>query len=116
MEISSKEKRVPEILEQTLKELSEYYYHSPTKNAEAALETTCQYFNENIADISGKDLKWIREKFNLLIGTIQADNLILSYFGQLKAWLLRQNKLHDITAGQSGPKKNPGSKKSNKRI
>lgn len=100
-EIRSREKKVPEILNQAIKELSEYYYHSPTKNTEAALETTCQYFNENISDIAQKPLKWIKEKTAILVAAIQDDKLTLASYGNLKVWLLRENKIHEIVGGKN---------------
>lgn len=101
VEAKSREKKIPQILEQIINELSEYYYHSPTKNTEAALETTAQYFNENIVDISGKNLKWVKDKISILIAGIQDDKLILTGYNQIKLWLFRDNKIHDVTAGQN---------------
>lgn len=101
VEARSREKKIPVILSQIIDELSEYYYHSPTKNTEAALETTAQYFNENIMDITGKDLRWVREKMSVLMTAIQDDKLILTNHGNVKLWLLRDNKIHDVTGGQS---------------
>ncbi|NCP17294.1 hypothetical protein GW853_01985 [Candidatus Kuenenbacteria bacterium] len=98
-EAKSREKKIPSILNQLVDELSEYYYHSPTKNTEAALETAAQYFNENIGDITGKNLRWLKEKMSILMATIQDNKLIISNFGGLSAWLFRNNKIHDITAG-----------------
>ncbi len=111
VEAKSREKKIPSILNQIVEELSEYYFHSPTKNSEAALETTCQYFNENIYDITGKDSKWIRERMSVLIATLDDNQLILSAYNNIKLWLLRDNKIHDVTAGQSSPKKDSKSKK-----
>ncbi len=99
IEAHSREKKIPQILEQALNELSEYYYHSPTKNVEAALETTAQYFNENIVDISGKNLKWIREKINILMAVVQGNKLTLTAYGDIKLWLFRDDKIHDVTGG-----------------
>lgn len=109
-EINSKEKKVPAMLDQTIKEMSEYYYHSPTKNAEAALETACQYFNENISDIINKNTKWIRDKFNILAITIQENQLILSAFGDIQIWLFRKGKMHNIAANHSEKKKTASKK------
>lgn len=108
-EAKSREKKIPSILNQLVDELSEYYYHSPTKNTEAALETTAQYFNENIVDITGKNLKWVKEKMGLLLAAVQDNKLILSNFGGIKVWLFRDNKIHDITQSQ-GNKKTTGKK------
>ncbi len=109
-EINSKEKKVPQMLDQTIKEMSEYYYHSPTKNAEAALETTCQYFNENIGDITGKKTSWVKDKFHILVATIQNNSLTLASQGNIKVWLFRKGKMHDITL-DSADKKKTASKK-----
>ncbi|OGG87616.1 hypothetical protein A3B87_00675 [Candidatus Kuenenbacteria bacterium RIFCSPHIGHO2_02_FULL_39_13] len=109
VESRSREKKIPGILDQLVNELSEYYYHSPTKNTEAALETAAQYFNENIDDITGKNLRWIREKMSILIAAVQDNKLIISNFGGLRAWLFRNNKIHDITGG--GGNKNATGKK-----
>jgi hypothetical protein len=110
-EARSREKKIPSMLEQVVQELSEYYYHSPTKNTEAALETTAQYFNENIVDISGKNIKWVREKMGMMVAAITDNKLIISNFGDIRVWLLRDNKIHDITAGQVGGKRKGTSKK-----
>lgn len=109
VEAKSREKKIPQILKQIISELSEYYYHSPTKNTEAALETTAQYFNENIVDITGKNLKWIKDKISILIAAVQDDKLILTNYNSIKLWLFRDNKIHDVTAGQS--QKKPTGKK-----
>ncbi|OGG96153.1 hypothetical protein A2V95_02270 [Candidatus Kuenenbacteria bacterium RBG_16_41_7] len=110
-EIRSKEKKVPAILEQIVQELSEYYYHSPTKNAEAALETTCQYFNENIADISQKNWQWLKEKISTIIATVQDDCLSLSNYNNIKIWLVREGKVHDISGADNNGKKTAAAKK-----
>jgi len=110
VETKSREKKMPTILNQIVDELSEYYYHSPTKNTEAALETTAQYFNENIGDITGKDLKWIKEKINILIAAIDENKLIISNYNNIKLWMFRDNKIHDITANQDSSKKPIGKK------
>ena len=104
IEARSREKKIPAILNQIVEELSEYYYHSPTKNTEAALETTCQYFNENIVDITGKNLNWIKEKMSILAATIENDKLTLSNYANIKVWLFRENKIHDVTGGQESKK------------
>jgi len=109
-EIRSKEKKVPAILEQIVQELSEYYYHSPTKNAEAALETTCQYFNENIADISQKNWQWLKEKISTIIATVQDDCLSLSNYNNIKIWLVREGKVHDISGADNNGKKTAAAK------
>ncbi len=109
VEAKSREKKIAQSLQQIINELSEYYYHSPTKNTEAALETTAQYFNENVVDITGKNLKWIKDKINILIAGIQEDKLILTSYGQIKLWLFRDNKIHDVTADQ-GQRKATGKK------
>ncbi len=110
VEIRSREKKIPAVLNQIVEELSEYYYHSPTKNTEAALETTCQYFNENILDITGKNLKWVKDKMSILVAAIQENKLILSNYNNIKVWMMRDNKIHDITAGQSDDRKPAGKK------
>ncbi|NMC51743.1 hypothetical protein GYA54_03385 [Candidatus Kuenenbacteria bacterium] len=104
-EIKSKEKKVPAILNQIVQELSEYYYHSPTKNSEAALETTCQYFNENIMEISQKNWQWLKERINMLMATIQENRLALSSYNNMRAWLVRDGKIHDISGSESENKK-----------
>ncbi|PIR05638.1 hypothetical protein COV56_01705 [Candidatus Kuenenbacteria bacterium CG11_big_fil_rev_8_21_14_0_20_37_9] len=109
-EINSKEKKVPTLLEQTVKEMSEYYYHSPTKNAESALETTCQYFNENICDITSKPQKWIKDKFHIIVVAIQDNRLVMSNLGEIKIWLFRNGKMHDL-AGTQNDKNKIASKK-----
>jgi len=109
-EIKSKEKNVPAILEQTINELKEYYYHSPTKNAEAALETTSQYFNENICDIARKDIKWVREKFNIALAAVQEDKLVMSGLNNIQLWLFRAGKMHNINEAKEESKKKKSKK------
>ncbi len=110
VEAKSREKKIPAILNQIVDELSEYYYHSPTKNTEAALETTAQYFNENIIDITNKDLKWIKDKISILIAAIDKNKLIISNYNNIKLWMFRDNKIHDITSNQNENKKPIGKK------
>lgn len=111
VEIKSREKKIPMVLNQIVEELSEYYYHSPTKNTEAALETTAQYFNENVVDIAGKNLKWVREKMSILVAAVQENKLILSNYNKIKVWMLRDNKIHDVTSGQGESQKSMAGKK-----
>jgi len=110
VEIKSREKKIPAILNQIIDELSEYYYHSPTKNTGAALETTAQYFNENIVDITNKDLKWVKDKISILIAVIDKNKLVISNYNNIKLWMFRNNKIHDITANQNDDKKPIGKK------
>ncbi len=110
-EIKSKEKKIPAILSQIVQELSEYYYHSPTKNAEAALETACQYFNENIIEISQKNWQWLKERIGIMIATVQDNRLSLSNYNNMRSWLAREGKIHDISGSDSESKKNVTPKK-----
>lgn len=110
-EIKSKEKKIPAMLNQIVQELGEYYYHSPTKNAEAALETTCQYFNENIMEICQKNWQWLKERISILVAAVQENSLSLSTYNNMRVWLGREGKIHDISGSDTESKKNATPKK-----
>ncbi|HOZ36440.1 MAG TPA: hypothetical protein PLR18_01250 [bacterium] len=110
-EIKSKEKRIPATLDQIVRELGEYYYHSPTKNAEAALETTCQYFNENIMEICQKNWQWLKDRISVLVAAVQENRLSLSTYNNMRVWLGREGKIHDISSSDAESKKNATPKK-----
>jgi hypothetical protein len=95
LEISSREKKAKKAMEQIIATVKTDYYNSPTSDPEVALETVCQNLNHTLPEIIENPKIWL-PKLNIFIGAIKDEQICLSSFGKIKAFLMRDNKMMPI--------------------
>ncbi|HOY56414.1 MAG TPA: hypothetical protein PLH37_03280 [bacterium] len=95
IEFFSREKKAKDIIQGIIKNIVTNYYSSPTSNAEISLEQACQSTNINLPDLLDGALGLLH-KINILAGVLKDEELHLASSGNIKALVVRHNKLIPI--------------------
>lgn len=95
VEFFSREKKAKDIIQGIIKNIVTNYYSSPTSNAEISLEQACQSTNINLPDLLDGALGLLH-KINILAGVLKDEELYLASSGNIKALVVRHNKLIPI--------------------
>jgi hypothetical protein len=95
LEINSRERKARQIAGEIIQALQADYYNSPTSDPESSLEEVCKNFNSNLPELVAQPKTWL-SKFNIIIGALKEEELVLISFGKVKAMILRGNKFTSI--------------------
>lgn len=105
LEINSRERKARQVAIEIIRALQADYYNSPTSDPESSLEEVCKNFNSNLPELVEQPKIWL-PKFSIIIGALKEEELVLTYFGKIKAMILRGNKFASmISETEEEPKK-----------